>query len=265
MKRAYFLACLLLLSAGPLAAQYNPDLQKGYLPYQSYGINDFDSVNLSNGNLVLHIPILSYPQRGQVPDFKLSLIYNGKNWYQMTAQSGDYFFQIWTFNVGQGGVTPIFDSNPPGPPTLIGPNYEVEYLVPDASGAVHIMGSTGPTTMESIDASGIGYNFATSGLSYRNGISGLRDTNGNLIQHNSGAQLVWTDTVGRLIPDVSQFGFGPGCSTHNYPGPSGGTVPLTLCYSNYSIQSAFGNPNVGEYSGTVTMLSQVILVVSRNL
>src|SRR5882762_5967736 len=40
------------------------DFEKGYQAFQSYHGSDFDHVNLSNGNLILNIPLLSYEQRG---------------------------------------------------------------------------------------------------------------------------------------------------------------------------------------------------------
>ena len=46
------------------SAQITPDLAEGLTPYQSFQAGDFDAVNLSNGNVLIRIPLLSYPQRG---------------------------------------------------------------------------------------------------------------------------------------------------------------------------------------------------------
>lgn len=59
------------------AAQTNPNLEIGIKPYGSYDSNDFDSISVTNQNLFLHIPFLSYPQRGSLTD-KAYITYNGK-------------------------------------------------------------------------------------------------------------------------------------------------------------------------------------------
>src|SRR5437660_1020489 len=68
----------------PALAQSNLNLETGLKPYGSYHGGDIDSVSMTNGNLTLHIPIASYPQRGALKaDYYL--IYNDKNW--QVAQS----------------------------------------------------------------------------------------------------------------------------------------------------------------------------------
>src|ERR1041385_2698263 len=45
--------------------QTQPNLDNGYHAYGSYDGSNIDTVNLQNGNLMLHIPLpFSYPQRG---------------------------------------------------------------------------------------------------------------------------------------------------------------------------------------------------------
>jgi hypothetical protein len=75
---AMLVAALWLLAAPTLWAQ---DFQRGLVPYQSYESFAFDSVNLSSGNLLLDIPIISYPQRGTLHPFVLSLRYNNPHWW----------------------------------------------------------------------------------------------------------------------------------------------------------------------------------------
>ncbi|MDQ3918924.1 MAG: RHS repeat protein, partial [Acidobacteriota bacterium] len=55
--------------------------QRGFSPATSYAIADIESVNTTNGNVGLHIPIASLPAgRGGFPGLGLSLIYNSKLW-----------------------------------------------------------------------------------------------------------------------------------------------------------------------------------------
>jgi len=59
------LSYLLLLTA-PARAQLDidPTLERGLKPYGAFEGGAIDSVSMTNGNLNLHIPLLSYPQRG---------------------------------------------------------------------------------------------------------------------------------------------------------------------------------------------------------
>jgi hypothetical protein len=61
-----------------LSAQETFDIQRGLTPYGSFKGGDLDSVNMVNGNLSLHIPILSYPQRGKSLRLNYNIYYNDK-------------------------------------------------------------------------------------------------------------------------------------------------------------------------------------------
>src|SRR5260370_34506842 len=92
-------AILLILVAASLGwAQSPTDFEKGFIPYATYHTLDFDSVSLPERNLVLHIPLISYPQRGTIPDLGLFLLYNGKSWDYVNEAPSYY---RWTFT-GQG-------------------------------------------------------------------------------------------------------------------------------------------------------------------
>jgi len=43
------------------SAQTNPNLEIGFKPFGAYDDTSFDSVNVDNGNLELHIPLFDYP------------------------------------------------------------------------------------------------------------------------------------------------------------------------------------------------------------
>src|SRR5215470_16388509 len=74
--------CLLCLAIFLLAPQVlqSQNFDRGFAPYESYQSSGLESVNLANGNLLLHIPVISYPQRGNLPPFTLSLRYNNPRW-----------------------------------------------------------------------------------------------------------------------------------------------------------------------------------------
>jgi RHS repeat-associated protein len=71
---------LIAVAIIPAFAQKAPDLENGFKNYGSYDGSHLDTVNLMNGNLTLHAPLLpSYPQRGK---FSLQdiLAFNSKTW-----------------------------------------------------------------------------------------------------------------------------------------------------------------------------------------
>ena len=80
MKKSYFALAISLSSVGIVCqAQINPNLENGVKPFGSYDANSIDTVNVATGALSLHIPLLSYPQRGDFPPIKYSISFASKN------------------------------------------------------------------------------------------------------------------------------------------------------------------------------------------
>jgi RHS repeat-associated protein len=63
-----------------LLSQSAPNIENGFKAFGSYHGGELDTVNLQTGNLIFHVPVFSYPQRGG----KLSVNYlvqgSSKNW-----------------------------------------------------------------------------------------------------------------------------------------------------------------------------------------
>src|ERR1700756_4313271 len=78
---------VLLFAASASFAQTAPNLENGWKPYGTYDGSHLDTVNLMNGNLMLHAPVLpDIPQRGgkiSIPEF---LFQTSKNW-QVTCKA----------------------------------------------------------------------------------------------------------------------------------------------------------------------------------
>ncbi len=69
MKLAKLLRSFVIICAfsNLLLAQTAPNLENGWKPYGSYDGSHLDTVNLMNGNVMLHVPILpATPQRGSL-------------------------------------------------------------------------------------------------------------------------------------------------------------------------------------------------------
>jgi RHS Repeat len=71
----------------------------GFTPYQSYHGGDVDSVNLSNGRVMIHAPLISYPQRGGLLKQSFSLG-NGSNALQVQEDCSVPPDCLFHWNVG---------------------------------------------------------------------------------------------------------------------------------------------------------------------
>src|SRR5204862_797507 len=71
----------LVVSRSLALGQDVPQFEIGLKPYGSYHGGDIDSVSLTNGNLTLHIPLYSYPQRGGKLSKSLVILYKNKGDY----------------------------------------------------------------------------------------------------------------------------------------------------------------------------------------
>src|SRR5258707_2263578 len=162
--RLFCLAFLLLL-----ASAWAQNFDRGFMPYQSYQGSGLDSVNLSNGNLLLHIPIISYPQRGTMPPLTLSLRYNNPRW-NIVFNPYDYWGTtryIATWQHDGSSIVIVRDDTYSAleydyTDAITGVGAAAFHAV-DSSGAHHVLEPTGAsdpnaglnTQMESIDATGL--------------------------------------------------------------------------------------------------------------
>ncbi len=77
--RFAFALLLLILSGMPLLAQTSVNEEQGLKPHDSVHGGDLDSVSLTNGSLLHHIPLACFPQRGSL-NLCFSVHSNTKNW-----------------------------------------------------------------------------------------------------------------------------------------------------------------------------------------
>jgi hypothetical protein len=255
---ALLFAALLIQTA---MAQQNANLEQGLKPYGSYQGGNVDSVSMTNGNLGLHIPIVSYPQRGGKLRMNFFIRYNNKGWQvQQTGAPPAHVYKQWVWRGASVDIAP--DQDLSGRVTTMqvmdqvsGSNVWVhmwDVITPDGASHERDPLSSG-TTAETVDASGI--QATSSGvLVDRDGIrygATIEDPNGNTIGISSSG---WTDTMGRFIAgsktvlpnsltvtyvlgvptsDLSQCPTGTAAANlWNLPGPSGGTSVIKLCYGN---------------------------------
>src|SRR5258708_6667177 len=98
------LVTLAIILAGSISvfAQSNVNEEQGLKPYDSWHGGDLDSVSLTNGGLNLHIPLLSYPQRGNL-DLSFGLRYSTKHWQvKVTCTRGTHPVCTYYWGIPRG-------------------------------------------------------------------------------------------------------------------------------------------------------------------
>src|SRR5438067_2264321 len=71
----------ILFSCVFVMAQENPNLEDGMKPFGTFHGGDIDSISMTNGGLSLQIPLLTYPERGNL-QLQYFLRLNSKTWSQ---------------------------------------------------------------------------------------------------------------------------------------------------------------------------------------
>ena len=81
MRSAKLCVLLGVMLAGsfPVLAQTNVNEEQGMKPYDSFHGGDLDSISMTNGGMVLHIPLVSFPQRGNL-DLSFAVYASSKSW-----------------------------------------------------------------------------------------------------------------------------------------------------------------------------------------
>src|ERR1700677_709214 len=269
--------CVVLLlfvatCSGWLVAQDPDDIQQGIKAYGTYLGGDIDSVSMTNQNLTLHIPLVSYPQRGNL-DFGYYLVYNKMNYLPHTmCFAGTCYDELWLWpNAFYGGaLMPIENHAFASKETyvqVVGTELGFDsYSLIESDGASHQLAYINSTLAETVD--GTGYQTGPNGVLDGNGHAPLEDSNGNQVSSASGSSV---DTVGRTIPLPPQSGSNSGsgsCPTgpltvDHYsdwvvPGPNGGSSTYVFCYGEVSVIDLFYGPD-GNQSEDLDFLQSVVL------
>src|SRR5690349_642344 len=74
--RVFFWLIALSLMNVFIASAQDASTEQGIKPYGSYHGGELDSINMVNGKLILHIPLISYPQRGSKLHLGFSISYH---------------------------------------------------------------------------------------------------------------------------------------------------------------------------------------------
>jgi RHS repeat-associated protein len=278
--RAFLLILLVTLCATPLAFSqtaypYDPILDVGNHPLQSYHGAEIDSVNLATGNLSLHIPLISYPQRGGRFHLDYSIGYSSGALIQFHAPyngpwdwQSPYLGSVGYYAPKTFNTIAIVNNNFPATEyihTQTGTNtfYQQEFVY-EGDGAVHPLGFLSSTQARSLDSSGFLVNFPTGGdvvILDPDGITTTyvpssntivaTDPNGNqMTAFTAGSFVGIEDTMGRKIPSY------PTANTWTVPG-YGGTVNFT--FSGSANNQVITLPNLTSYTFEFTNMTLPLL------
>lgn len=220
MKQALFLLTALLWAI-TATGQTAPELEQGLKPFGSYNSGNIDVVNVFNGNLMVNVPLISYPQRGGTLKLEFALLSNNKTFaYTPTCDpsTGGCSYS-WTTNGDGGFGIGVGDTQMANWSDQIvnitqnpdNPQYVTFYTLTSSDGASHDVAGVGNGYMRAADTSGYLFQPSTgvitdrSGISYGGGGHMKEDANGNFftLTSSSGTPPTVTDTVGRVIPYIN--------------------------------------------------------------
>ncbi len=263
VKQMFVAGCLLLFCLSIFVptsnAQTDVNLEQGLSPYGSYMSSNMDSVSLTNGNLMVHIPLVSYPQRGGRLHLSFFLRYNNKGYRQVTTPGSGLISWAWDGAGVDVGRDEVWEPRTMHQAFMVqnDSNNHADQIFIDISsitapsGSSHILnasGEGGSWGAGILDGSGLGRHgnmdsFAgrtypipagcvTSATFWRPLDS--QDANGNVIQTNGTG---WLDTLGRQIPGE------PTCPTNsvlNFDASLNGIPAGTATGTD-----SFGRPSTG--------------------
>jgi len=250
----------------------DPTLERGLKPYGTFEGGAIDSVSTTNGNLNLHLPLVSYPQRGGKLSVVFSVIFRN-NSYEYTPNTvpactqKPFVCDYGTVVLGPGmGIVPnigltadVSSVIPPfnGPyATLVTPDGSQHEMGP-VSGGWRSLDATGYLCVNNcgtiIDRDGIRY----TSLNGAGQATRIEDPNGNYISatvNSNGAVTGYLDTMGRTLPIPPSLGTGGTGFTTDFTGCTG-TLPTSTAYlwtlpgyqgGSYTVKICYAKVYFGE-------------------
>src|SRR5579872_1371727 len=227
-------------------AYIDPTLELGMKPYGTFEGGSIDSVSMTNGSLNLHIPLVSYPQRGGRLHFGFYLMYVGGSYVYTPTTSPSCKTQDGCVSGNQisGGllqVVPDFEVSASSQGANTPPPHTAYAIVHTSDGSPHEVTSTsnGWRTIDAtgylclsycatiIDRDGIRHTMDTGGYNFSRKIE---DPNGNFISgaKTTGASVMaYTDTMNRTVAVPPALGLGGSGYTSDFSGCSGTLTTVT--------------------------------------
>ena len=267
--KLWMLLGVVLAGSLPVLGQTNFDEQQGLKPYDSWHGGDMDTVSLTNGSVMVHIPLVSFPQRGSL-DLSFSIIANSKQWGVVTQCNQQTCFFNWA-PMPRGGVLPKGGAQATsvvGAQVLSSIDYWLQgssdtssgsavlsHALVNPDGSIHQLGTNVSGSGRSLDATGLvqtdnqtiilpsGVRLYYANMTTVNNGSqptAVTDPNGNQITIGASG---WTDSLNRFIPGSGGLPTQPGTVTADL---STCPVGTTVSARNWDI------PSVAPANGGIT-------------
>ena len=282
-----FFSSIFLLSTSQ--AQTNVNEDQGLKPYDSWHGGDLDSISMTNGSLTLHIPLVSFPQRGNL-DLSFTAYSNTKQWVLVPTCFNDPINGGQTCNwnwkplprggqlqkFGQSSVDGVYiassvdywlqnacDAEPPDPDTGTSA-YDWTYAVVAPDGNGHSLGN--------------GIATACQGFPLRTlDTSGMIQSDGNTIIMPNGTRYSYqggqsvsiesrepssvTDANGNQI-SISSTGAFTDTLARSIPNPSGVVADLSACPAGTSSAKGWTVPGPSGGSRTFKFCYSIVSIYS---
>lgn len=270
----------------------NAQVATGVYNFASFDTRGFDSVNVGNLNVHFSIPIYSKPGRGGTGLY-YNLVYDSAIWapYNSGASITWQPNTTWGWTIDTNAVTGFFSYSSTtrkcfdDPPGWYWSTVSTNFVYYDQMGTAHVFPGTtsdcstyGDENIDVYDGSGYYLQAGINAFTLNNpsgktinppvnatgGAGNVIDTNGNIISTTtSGIE----DTTGTTVLSIAGSGTPASPRTLTYPvwesGPSDSTGTVTINYTYYNVQTAYGctisGTGVGEYSASVNLPSSVVL------
>lgn len=272
--------------------------QTGFVPFATYAHSDFDSINIAQGTVSLHIPLVRYPQKGTLPPLGIDLVFNSPYWEKRVNNtqcspsfgcSSNYDVTFANPNTSRWlSVNPSYigsyvddtiNCTEEGCQACTNTSY-CQFSLPaftDASGATHVFYNVAtadgtPTgMMASTDGSGLMGKPNTAGgvtpntIIDKNGIAYDVTDQQFLMKDPSGNQVTYSssglvDSIGRPIPFFPAMlsSASVGCNTQSFPAFAGQTAQISVCWQTYTATSG-STLNLGNASTSYLGVSSITL------
>jgi RHS repeat-associated protein len=201
----------------PTFAQDSPNLENGFKAYGSYDATKVDVINLSNGNLILRIPLpFSYSQRGGKLDTPYYLIQNSKTWQVQNTPLKTGIFYYWSYGWRGLVSTALTTTN--------GVSFQRTYVTQtDGSGNVTAYDTN--YSLTTWDGAGHELAFVPGGFESID-LSGFRVVSSNPDMYGVQSTFVVTDGKGRVYQGSQFHNLAP-CVRDNGGGLPGATTTIT--------------------------------------
>jgi RHS repeat-associated protein len=283
--RVLIVSFLMMILAIPALSQ----VATGTYPYGTYDKPGLDTINVGSLNVHFAIPILNKTGRG-IP-FTYNLSYDSSIWTPASVSGAMRWQPVgglgWNAQTAamSGYVTASYSTNRSGSGSCSTTTERwTQYVFHDPIGKAHPFNgmtsisltfcnnretstNSGPLIATATDGSGYSINTGGAGTSNwtitsavgtvingpyntQTGLGTYTDPNGNQITANSSGQFI--DTTGKVA--LTLAGSGQDSNTLTYTNTKGNPQTVTIFYTTYTVQTAFGCSSIGEYGPTATSL-----------